>query len=72
MKTYLDNFIQVILSLQHLTGLCPDVNKVWIKLIIERLQCLETWETYQSMDRTSIIVHERLRNEFDKQDVETV
>lgn len=38
---YLDNFIQVVFSLQYFTSFCPDANEIRIKLLVERFQGLQ-------------------------------
>jgi hypothetical protein len=40
-KSYLHNFVQIILPLQHLTCFCPNIDEIWIKLLIERLEGLQ-------------------------------
>ena len=37
----MDNFIEVIFPLKDFTSLGPDVNKIWIKLLVERFQRLK-------------------------------
>lgn len=38
----LHNLVEVILLLKHLTHCLPDVDEVWVKLLVERLQRLQT------------------------------
>ena len=37
----MNNFIQIIFLLKHLSCLGPDIDKIWIKFLIESLQCLD-------------------------------